>query len=131
MSESGILADILNRADIQQLVDRFYARVRKHTELGPIFDQRIGDRWPEHLQKMYSFWGTLLLEEYSYSGHPFEPHASLPIGEAHFSAWLCLFQETLDELFSGPIAEQAMLRANLIASAFSKRMPDAVRGTIR
>lgn len=121
-SGSGSLADIQNKADIQLLVDSFYSRVREHAELGPIFNEKLADRWPEHLHKMYAFWATLLLAEYSYRGHPFEPHATLPIGEVHFTAWLKLFRETLNELFSGPIAEQALLRANMIAGAFSKRM---------
>ena len=38
--------------DINRFVTRFYAEVRKDPELGPIFDERIGAHWPEHLDRM-------------------------------------------------------------------------------
>ncbi len=76
--------DIKNLADIQILVDTFYETIRKDQLLGPIFDGIIQDRWPEHLEKMYRFWQTVLLEEHTYYGSPFPPHAKMPIQKKHF-----------------------------------------------
>ena len=83
--------DITQLEDVKELVDRFYGKVREDTLLGPIFDTRIGDRWPEHLEKMYKFWQTVLLNEHTYYGSPFAPHAQLPVDKAHFDRWLTLF----------------------------------------
>jgi len=67
--------DISSIEDIRRLVDTFYGRVRKDKFIGPIFIGAIGGRWPEHLDKMYRFWQTVLLEEHRYYGSPFPPHA--------------------------------------------------------
>lgn len=104
--------------EIKILVDRFYAKVRKDDLLKDIFDAIIEDRWPEHLEKMYTFWQTILLEEHTYYGSPFGPHASMPIELNHFERWLKLFYETIDENFSGPTAEEAKERAEKMASMF-------------
>ena len=42
-------------------------------------------------------------------------HLPLPIGKEHFDRWLQLFNQTIDELFEGQIAENARKRAASIA----------------
>ena len=110
--------DILSFEDVKLLVATFYSKVREAELIGPIFDERIQDRWPEHLAKMYTFWQTLLLDEHTYYGSPFPPHAQLPVEKPHFERWLSLFSETLDELFKGEVAQEAMWRANKMAEMF-------------
>jgi hemoglobin len=90
--------------------------------LGKIFDERIKDRWPEHLEKMYRFWQTVLLGEHTYYGAPFPPHAQLPVGHEHFSKWLELFNVTVDELFTGDKAEEAKWRAARMAEVFAAKI---------
>ena len=104
------------------MVDTFYDRIRQHDVLGPLFNQRIEDRWPEHLKKMYKFWGSILLGEHSYHGHPFAPHAELPIGKEHFPMWMSLFKETVTTLYQGQIADQAVFRAEIMAAVFARRL---------
>ncbi len=48
--------EILNLEDIKLLVDTFYDRIREDKLLGPIFDERIQDRWLIRLENMYMFW---------------------------------------------------------------------------
>ena len=108
--------------DIRHLVDTFYERVRADALIGPIFNERIGDRWPEHLEKMYRFWQTVLLEEHTYQGAPFRPHADLPVHLEHFERWVELFEENLLEQFTGDKADEALERAGKMAKMFhSKR----------
>ncbi|RZM01799.1 MAG: group III truncated hemoglobin [Pedobacter sp.] len=114
--------DILSLADIKLLVDTFYERIQKDELLGPIFNGRIKDNWPEHLDKMYRFWQTVLLEEYTYKGRPFPPHAQLPIDAKHFDQWLALFTKTIDELFTGDKATEAKWRANKMATMFQSKL---------
>ena len=114
--------DLMNLDDVKNLVDRFYGKVRSDELLAPIFNERIQDRWPVHLDKMYRFWQTVLLGEHTYMGSPFPPHASLPVDKSHFEQWLRLFKETLDELFSDERANEAKWRADKMAEMFQLRI---------
>jgi hemoglobin len=110
--------DILNLDDVKQLVNVFYGKVRENEMLAPVFNERIQDRWPEHLEKMYRFWQTVLLEEHTYFGAPFPPHAKLQVAHAHFEKWMELFNQTVDELFVGERAEEAKWRGQKMAQMF-------------
>lgn len=111
-------ADITNIEDIQLLVNTFYSRVQENELLGPIFNGILKDRWSEHLEKMYRFWQTVLLEVPTYSGSPFPPHAKLPVSQLHFDTWLQLWHGTLDEFFVGEKAEEAKWRGSRMAEMF-------------
>lgn len=116
------MQDIHTLDDIKLLVDTFYSNIREDDLLGIIFQQNIQDRWPQHLDKMYRFWQTILLEEYTYDGRPFPPHAHLPIGPVHFQQWLALFTLTIDGLFQGDKAEEAKWRAQKMADVFMNKI---------
>ncbi|WKN33940.1 group III truncated hemoglobin [Porifericola rhodea] len=108
--------------DVRLLVNSFYDKVREDKFLAPIFNERIGDKWPEHLEKMYRFWQTVLLAEHTYMGSPFPPHARLAIEHTHFERWLQLFTETLEEYFAGEKAEEAKWRAQKMAEMFQYKI---------
>lgn len=110
--------DILTIEDVKHLVNCFYDKIRADEQLGAIFNDRIKDRWPEHLEKMYRFWQTVLLGEHTYYGSPFPPHAQLPVDHDHFLKWMALFDSTVDELFVGEIAAEAKWRATKMAEMF-------------
>ncbi|MBS1651575.1 MAG: group III truncated hemoglobin [Bacteroidetes bacterium] len=114
--------DILNIDDVKLLVNTFYDKVRKDDMLADIFNNIIQDRWPVHLEKMYTFWQTVLLDEHTYYGSPFPPHAKLPVDKTHFERWLDLFFSTIDELFTGEKAEEAKWRANKMAEMFNYKI---------
>ncbi|MEJ6794541.1 MAG: group III truncated hemoglobin [Flavobacteriales bacterium] len=120
--------EIENLEDIKLLVNGFYDSVRKDELLSPIFNKIIVDKWPEHLEKMYRFWQSILLEEYTYSGNPFLAHANLGISEIHFKRWLNLFYETLDSSFEGEIAEKAKLQGEQMSKIFSAKIEFIRRG---
>ncbi|GAA4751092.1 group III truncated hemoglobin [Flavisolibacter ginsenosidimutans] len=110
--------DILSLDDVKQLVNTFYGKVREDETLAGIFNERIGNRWPEHLEKMYRFWQTVLLEDHTYFGAPFPPHANLPVEHLHFAKWLEIFHATVNELFVGEKAEEAKWRGSRMAEMF-------------
>ncbi|WP_269234953.1 group III truncated hemoglobin [Flavobacterium flavigenum] len=116
------LQDISNIEDIKLLVNTFYEKVQNDDLIGPIFNQKMIGRWPEHLEKMYRFWQTLLLEEHTYSGSPFPPHKQLPVNQSHFDRWMEIFTETVDSLFFGKLAEEAKLRAANMAYMFNYKI---------
>lgn len=113
-------ADILNRADIERLVDCFYGRIRADALLGPIFDDVAETDWETHLPKMYDFWNAVLLGVPGFRGNPMAVHAALadrvPLGAREFSRWLELFAASVDVTFVGPVAEDAKRRASQIAA---------------
>ena len=114
--------DIKNLTDVKLLVDTFYGKIREDESLKDIFNNKIEDRWPEHLQKMYNFWQTVLLEEHTYYGSPFMPHAKLPVNLEHFERWLRLFNTTVDDLFEGEKAEQAKWQGQRMAEMFHAKI---------
>lgn len=114
--------DIISIQDIQVLVDKFYTNIRADEKLGPIFKGRIGDKWPEHLEKMYRFWQTILLNEHTYQGSPFAPHANLPVDKSHFDQWIAIFHATADQLFEGEKANEAKWRASKMAEMFNYKI---------
>jgi len=109
---------ILDLNDIKLLVETFYANVRADEMLGPIFNNAIGDRWPMHLEKMYRFWQTVLLDEHTYSGSPFPVHMTLDISKINFERWILIFSDTVDSLFIGEKAEEAKWRGERMAVTF-------------
>lgn len=110
--------DIETLIDIQLLVDSFYQKVRKDELLGPIFEGKIKGNWIPHLEKMYNFWETILLNVRKYSGSPFAAHAKLPVEKEHFDRWLSLFNQTVDENFFGNTASEAKHRAENMGKMF-------------
>lgn len=113
---------ILELEDVKLLVYSFYDKVREDTLLSPIFNKVIEDRWPKHLEKMVQFWQTILLDEHTYYGAPFAPHAHLPIEGEHFERWLALFYQTIDAHFVGEKAMEAKWRADKMAQMFQLKL---------
>ncbi|MFT3884047.1 MAG: group III truncated hemoglobin [Flavobacteriales bacterium] len=114
--------DISTPEHIRLLVDSFYGKVRVDPLLGGVFNSVIQDRWPQHLAKMYTFWGTILIGEQSYFGAPFRPHKELPVEQLHFDRWLLLFHATVKEHFHGPVADLAKSNAERMAAMFLERI---------
>ena len=114
--------DITNIEDIKLLVNTFYSKVQQDDLIGSIFNEKIGDRWQEHLEKMYRFWQTILLEEHTYSGSPFPPHKQLPVEKEHFNRWMEIFTNIVDSLFEGPLADEAKIRGQNMAEMFNYKI---------
>lgn len=114
--------DISNINHIKLLVDTFYDKVRNDEILANIFNNKIENRWPEHLEKMYRFWQTVLLDEHTYFGSPFIPHANLPVDKEHFNQWINLFFETVDNLFEGEKANRAKWQGERMSEMFNSKI---------
>jgi hemoglobin len=114
--------DIQNAADIKQLVDTFYWKVKEDKLLFPIFNDVAKVDWDHHLPVMYQFWETLLFKSGGYSGKPFPKHFVLPVTVEHFERWLFLFRQNVDEHYEGAKAIEAKNWAASIADTFQRRM---------
>jgi hemoglobin len=113
--------DILSRNDIELLVNTFYERAQKDDLLGPVFNSRISD-WNKHLNIMYTFWETVVLDAYTYKGTPFNKHVDLPVNKTHFDRWVQLFHSVIDELFIGENANNAKQRAQQFGTVFWSKL---------
>ena len=116
------LKEIKSQQEIKEMVDAFYDKVNRDELLSPVFNDFAGVHWEKHLPVMYSFWGSILLGEFTYKGNPFLKHIPLPIDKQHFDRWLQLFMETIDEHFTGDVAEEAKQRASSIAGIFQYKL---------
>jgi len=113
--------DIATLQHVKLLVDTFYGKVQTDELIGPIFNSVIKN-WQPHLEKMYSFWQTVLLHEHTYFGSPFPPHAKLPVSPAHFERWLFLWTNTVDSFFEGAKADEAKWRGQAMADMFMAKI---------
>lgn len=82
---------------IDRVVRVFYARIRAHGELGPVFAAHVRD-WPAHETRIAAFWRNAILKERCYDGNPMRVHVARPeIRPDHFPLWLSLFHEVLTQ----------------------------------
>ncbi len=101
---------------IAELVDNFYGKIRNDRLLGPIFASAIGDDWGPHLAKKKAFWATVMLAARTYKGNPMMTHLGLPrLTREHFSRWLELWRQTVNEVCVEPTASMFVDKAEMIA----------------
>ncbi|MEZ5415478.1 MAG: group III truncated hemoglobin [Opitutaceae bacterium] len=101
------------RPALMGLLRHFYADVRQHQVIGPIFAAHIED-WPAHLEKIADFWSGVTGGPARYSGPmPFK-HVPLGLEERHFEAWLGLWGRHCRIWLAAPEAEDMVLAAETI-----------------
>jgi hemoglobin len=88
---SSLFDRIGGRSDLLALLRQFYADVRHHREIGPIFNAQI-QNWPEHLDKIADFWTAVTGGPLGYAGPMPQRHFPLGVEEKHFEAWLDLWR---------------------------------------
>ena len=110
-------AQSISPEEINNLVDRFYAKVQLDPEIGPIFNAAVDD-WSAHLSLLKDFWSTVLLTERRYKGDPLAKHLELSLAPQHFARWLALFEETAREVMEPQHAEIVVAKSHRIAENF-------------
>ena len=109
-AEADMAAIGIDQALIDRLVDRFYGRIRSHGRLGPVFNDRLQDRWDDHLGKMKRFWGAIAFKSGAYGGKPVQAHMGIDgMQQALFEDWLALFRQTLEDTVPEEKARQWFL----------------------
>ena len=90
-TQQSLYERIGGREGLAFLLRRFYADVRQHELIGPIFNKQIHD-WPAHLETIGAFWARLTGGPSNYSGQMPAKHINLGIDAQHFNAWLQLWR---------------------------------------
>ena len=121
--------DIINSADVQWLVNRFYDKIKDDKLVGFIFTGVVKVNWVKHLPVMYAFWENALFYTGGYSGNALKKHLNihkaLPLHKKYFVRWLRLFNETVDEYFEGVTATLAKQKAGNIATIIQVKIKQA------
>lgn len=116
---------VITEDAIREMVHQFYANVQKDPALGPIFHHAVGQRWDAHLERLCDFWSTVLLTSKRYYGNPLRAHLMVQgIEQHHFEQWLCLFNDTVTDLFCESLAKDIMHRATRMAARIQETIFD-------
>ena len=113
----------VTEAQLERLVNEFYAKVREDELLGPVFDHAISD-WPHHLGKMADFWSSVMLTSGKYKGNPMMMHLKhiARIRPEMFDRWLGLWRETAAEVLDECGASGVIAKAERIAESLQLGM---------
>lgn len=120
------MQDLADRSDVESLVEAFYRRAFADPLIGPVFTDVAQMDLAHHLPIMADFWETVLFNAGLYRRNALQIHLVLharhPLGAEHFDRWLSLWTATVDEGFTGPVAERAKLQATRIAGSIRRRL---------
>lgn len=124
--------DVFDRSDIEDIITRFYQVMLKDPIVGFIFTDVAKIDLGQHLPIIVDFWADSLFREKSYHGNTMRKHLDIhdkmPLKPGHFTRWLYLFNNAVDESHSGPMAEQMKQRAERVAQSISAAIVDRKRG---
>ncbi|OHU93334.1 group III truncated hemoglobin [Mycobacterium talmoniae] len=120
-------ADLTDRADVEALLRRFYGQVLVDDVLAdPFTEVREVTGLDAHIPVMADFWETVLFRAGRYKGSALTAHRHVhqhtPLSAHHFIRWLTTWTATVDEMYRGPVAEQAKVQAARIAWAMHRRL---------
>ena len=87
---ASLFGRIGGRPALVDLLRHFYADVRQHMGIGPIFTAHVSD-WSAHLEKIADFWSGVIGGPAVYKGPMPFIHVHLHLEERHFQAWLGLW----------------------------------------
>lgn len=109
---------------INKIVKVFYAKIRVHPTLGPIFNGAIGtnaDIWEFHEEKIDRFWHNVLLREGDFGVNLMATHLEVPgIKDEHFTQWLELFDGVLSDLLPEETASLFSAKAHKIGNGLRR-----------
>jgi hemoglobin len=117
MNAESLFDRLGGRPGLLKLLRHFYADVRQHQLLGPIFNTQIHD-WPAHIEKIGDFWSTVTGGPPAYSGGMPAPHIPLGLREEHFQAWLGLWDVNCRTWLSPECAKEM----STLATQIGKRL---------
>ena len=113
-------SDIEDRADIRKLVTSFYERLLNEEDFKHIFLEVMDVDMLAHIDTLIDFWESTLFQAGKYKGDTVEAHLEVNhqyrLNPTHFTKWLEIFNETVNDLFAGDIAQQAKQKALTLAT---------------
>lgn len=119
----------LSEADIARVVAAFYAEVRRHPVLGPVFAAHVPEGgWPAHEAKIDAFWRGAILKQPGYGGNPMAAHmAARDVEAGHFVQWLALFETVVTREIGGELGAAWVAMAQRIGRGMRLAVEDRDR----
>lgn len=118
--------DLDSKVEIDELMMRFYNDVSQDELLGHVFNDVAHVNWDDHIPRIAEFWSKMLFGTDGYEGNPLEEHKKIhviePFTHEHFRQWLEIFQEAVDEGWTGPYAQEIKRKALKIALVHSRQL---------
>ncbi len=123
--------DVLERADIEDIVTRFYQVMLQDPIVGFIFTDVAKIHLEEHLPIIVDFWSDVVFKQKSYQGNTLQKHLDIhqkmPLKPGHFTRWLYLFDKAVNDCHQGENARLMIERAELVAKSISAAIVKAKR----
>ena len=114
------MKDIQTRNDIQTLMESFYNKALTDELIGFFFTEVAPLDMETHMPLIVDFWETVVFGVAKYKGNVFQVHQHIHQLSAFktedFTRWVLLFQQTVNELFTGSNAEMIKQKAESIAT---------------
>lgn len=118
--------DLLTKKDIKKLVICFFEKANQDKLLEPFFNNNENFNQKKHIATMCKFWENALFYSGNYIGNPIQTHleinAKATLNTNHFSKWIQLFNETVDDLFKGENAETIKQKAFNVSTIMQIRL---------
>lgn len=106
-------------AQIAAVIEEFYAAIRQHPGLGPVFAAHVTD-WPAHEAKIANFWKNAIRHERVYDGNPMAVHKTAGnVRPGMFIPWLALFDRVLQRNLPAETAEAWSALAHRIGQSLA------------
>jgi hemoglobin len=118
--------DLDTRAEIHDLVVRFYREIAFDDLLAPVFDEVAEVDWTVHIPRLIQYWCRVLLGQSGYDGYILAAHRHVhdlePFEVGLFDRWYVLFVETVDAGWAGPLADVAKRHAARMAKVLARQL---------
>lgn len=118
----------ITAAQIDAVVADFYAEIRLHPTLGPVFAAHVED-WPSHEAKIAAFWRNAIMFERGYDGNPMAKHMQAGnVRPGMFEPWLALFDTVLARNLPEPSAQAWSMLAHRIGQGLRMGVVEKTTG---
>lgn len=117
MNNQSLFVRLGGAERLRLLLHHFYADVRQHRVIGPIFDKHVGN-WQQHVETIAAFWTRITGGTSCYAGNMPAKHLELGLKQEHFQAWLTLWEANC-RTYLAPTEANEMVQ---IALAIARRL---------
>ncbi len=139
------LNDVEQRSDLEVIIKKFYERVLVDPIIGFIFVNIVKVDLETHLPVIINFWSDVLFKQpllnnkdsnnKLYQGNllnkHLQVHSLIALKPGHFTRWLYLFNEAVDENYSGENSELIKERAEAIAQSISAAITEQKKSSMK